>query len=139
MSYNLRILYYYAIYYFVGSLVLIVSILQLKKVYVCKKKKKDIIEILACIILAVFAIYQTINICYAIYNPVIKQYHGIYSGKSRGYVDFEESKYSEDEDSFRIPRYMIGRMCPGGLKKKNKYIIYYEEHTEIIVKIQKIS
>ena len=139
MSYNLRILYYYAIFYLVGSLVLIVSTLQLKKNVCLQKKKKDIIEILACVVLSIFAIYQTINICYAIGNPVIKQYQGIYLGKSRGFVDFEEFEYSEDEDSFRIPRYMIGRMCPDGLKKKNKYIIYYENHTEIIVKIQKIS
>ena len=137
--YDLRSLYFYAVCYVVIGMGMAILLLKKKKSIRKTRKKDDVLEMILYTIVLIFCVYNTVSMCYAIHSPVIKQYQGRYVGEDRGMVKFEKLKDSDCEDSFRIPRYMIGRMCPDGLKKKNKYIIYYEKHTEIIVKIQKIS
>ena len=137
--YDFRSLYFYAVYYVILGIGMAILLLKKKKSLRGKRKKDDVLEILLYTIVLIFCVDNTVSMCSAIHSPVIKQYQGIYVGKHRGMVEFEKSKDSDYEDSFYIPLLLRGRMCAGGFQKEEKYKLYYEERTEVLVKIKKIS
>nr|WP_296030257.1 hypothetical protein [uncultured Dorea sp.] len=137
--YDFRSLYFYAVYCVIIGIGMAILLLKKKKSLRGKRKKDDVLEILLYTIVLIFCVDNTVSVCSAIHSPVIKQYQGIYMGKHRGMVEFEKSKDSDYEDSFYIPLLLRGRMCVGGFQKEEKYKLYYEERTEVLVKIKKIS
>lgn len=137
--YDLRSLYFYVVYYVVIGMGMAILLLKKKKSIRKTRKKDDVLEIILYTIVLIFCVYNTVSMCYAIHSPVIKQYQGRYVGKDRGMVKFEKSKDSDYEDSFYIPMLLKRSMCVGGFQKEEKYKLYYEERTEVLVKIEKIS
>ena len=137
--YDFRSLYFYAVYYVIIGIGMAILLLKKKKSIRKTRKKDDVLEMILYTIVLIFCVYNTVSMCYAIHSPVIKQYQGRYVGEDRGMVKFEKLKDSDCEDSFYIPLLLRGRMCAGGFQKEEKYKLYYEERTEVLVKIKKIS
>ncbi|MEI3381832.1 MAG: hypothetical protein V8R43_10235 [Dorea sp.] len=130
-------LYYFAIIYSIFSIVGVIWAVGEGKTVRNKKDKKNVAIFIFICAATVFMIWQAGGIYKAIYRPVIRQYQGIYVRESHHTVDFVDLKKGDEEKTFYIAWLAMGKN--GDLRKNEKYKVYYEKNTEIIVKIRKIS
>ena len=130
-------LYYFAIEYSIFSVIIAFFLAKAVKDVRDKKNKNNVVTFIFLSIVFIFMIWQACEVYKAIYRPVVRQYQGIYIGKSKSRLKFYDLKNEDEEKSFYIAWLAMGKN--GDLRKNEKYKVYYEKNTEIIVKIRKIS
>ena len=128
-------LYYFAIEYSIFSVIIAFFLAKAVKDVRDKKNKNNVVTFIFLSIVFIFMIWQACEVYKAIYRPVVRQYQGIYIGKSKSRLKFYDLKNEDEEKSFYIAWFVKN----GDLRKNEKYKVYYEKNTEIIVKIRKIS
>lgn len=126
-------LYYFAIEYSIFSVGIMFCLVKAVR---DKKSKNNVVTVFFLSVLFIFMIWEAGEVYKAIYRPVIRQYQGIYVRESHDEVDFVDLKKEDEEKTFYIAWLIMGKN--GALEKNEKYKVYYEKNTEIIVKIQKI-
>ena len=133
--YGLKNLYYFAIEYSIFSIIIAFFLAKAVKDVRDKKNKNNVVTFIFLSIVFIFMIWQACEVYKAIYRPVVRQYQGIYIGKSKSRLKFYDLKNEDEEKSFYIAWFVKNE----DLEKNEKYKVYYEKNTEIIVKIRKIS
>lgn len=133
--YGLKNLYYFAIEYSIFSVIIAFFLAKAVKDVRDKKNKNNVVTFIFLSIVFIFMIWQACEVYKAIYRPVVRQYQGIYIGKSKSRLKFYDLKNEDEEKSFYIAWFVKNE----DLEKNEKYKVYYEKNTEIIVKIRKIS
>ena len=128
-------LYYFAIEYSIFSIIIAFFLAKAVKDVRDKKNKNNVVTFIFLSIVFIFMIWQACEVYKAIYRPVVRQYQGIYIGKSKSRLKFYDLKNEDEEKSFYIALFVKNE----DLEKNEKYKVYYEKNTEIIVKIRKIS
>ncbi len=128
-------LYYFAIEYSIFSVIIAFFLAKAVKDVRDKKNKNNVVTFIFLSIVFIFMIWQACEVYKAIYRPVVRQYQGIYIGKSKSRLKFYDLKNEDEEKSFYIAWFVKNE----DLEKNEKYKVYYEKNTEIIVKIRKIS
>lgn len=128
-------LYYFAIEYSIFSIIIAFFLAKAVKDVRDKKNKNNVVTFIFLSIVFIFMIWQACEVYKAIYRPVVRQYQGIYIGKSKSRLKFYDLKNEDEEKSFYIAWFVKNE----DLEKNEKYKVYYEKNTEIIVKIRKIS
>ena len=128
-------LYYFAIEYSIFSVIIAFFLAKAVKDVRDKKNKNNVVTFIFLSIVFIFMIWQACEVYKAIYRPVVRQYQGIYIGKSKSRLKFYDLKNEDEEKSFYIAWFVKNE----DLEKNKKYKVYYEKNTEIIVKIRKIS
>ena len=127
-------LYYFAIEYSIFSIIGVIFFVKSVKALRDKRNKNNVVEFVFWIVILIFMLGQACEVYKAIHRPVIRQYRGIYVRESHCTVYFEDLKDEDDEKSYDIA--WLVKNEP--LEKNEKYKVYYEKNTEIIVKLQKI-
>ena len=130
-------LYYFAIEYSIFSVGIMFCLVKAVKAVRDKKSKNNVVTVFFLSVLFIFMIWEAGEVYKAIYRPVIRQYQGIYVRESHHTVDFVDLKKGDEEKTFYIAWLAMGKN--GDLRKNEKYKVYNEKNTEIIVKIRKIS
>ena len=133
--YGLENLYYFAIEYSIFSVIIAFFLVKAVKDVRDKKNKNNVVTFIFLSIVFIFMIWQAGEVYKAIYRPVVRQYQGTYIGKSKSRVKFYDLKNEDEEKAFYIAWFVKNE----DLEKNEKYKVYYEKNTEIIVKIRKIS
>ena len=128
-------LYYFAIEYSIFSVIIAFFLVKAVKDVRDKKNKNNVVTFIFLSIVFIFMIWQAGEVYKAIYRPVVRQYQGTYIGKSKSRVKFYDLKNEDEEKAFYIAWFVKNE----DLEKNEKYKVYYEKNTEIIVKIRKIS
>ena len=128
-------LYYFAIEYSIFSVIIAFFLAKAVKDVRDKKNKNNVVTFIFLSIVFIFMIWQACEVYKAIYRPVVRQYQGIYIGKSKSRLKFYDLKNEDEEKSFYIAWFVKNE----DLEKNEKYKVYYEKNTEIIVKLRKIS